>query len=326
MDQPPPDSRPAWKRSPVTGLLLAAATVLHLAAIIFPFVEMRYVATTYIYGLIPSAMMLLDYGMVVLAVLVVLFSIIFPFAKLVVLWLAWQARTPAPGLGRLVRVAEMLGRWSMLDIFLVLLLLAVTSGQILVATKPLVGMPCFLLGVLCTMTAGALLAGRWPGHAAPRLIPGRRSWFFLGLAALCMLGAQFVPVLRTDSFYVEDRDFSLFGVFMAMLHTENWGLAATIGGGLLLIPWLTWCAYAFALASGRTIALARQLALWSMLDVFGLALAIFVLESAKAVPSLLAPGAIALFLGVAMRPIALWLCRQRAVAEPIAGPAVENGR
>ncbi len=299
------------QRAPFAGLLLLAATGLHLAAIIFPFVEMRALLSTSTYGLIPSVLMLIDYGMVVLAVLVVVFSIIFPFAKLAVLWLAWNTAEPGPHLGRLVRIAEKLGRWSMLDVFLVLLLLAVTADQTLVATKPLIGMPCFLGGVLCTMSAGMILSGRWPAHDAPMLQPSLRSWSILAVVAMCMLGAQFVPVLRTESLLVADRDFSLFDIALAMLRTGNWGLAVAIGGGLLLLPWLTWGAYAYAMARGRSLAAAQGLACWSMLDVFGLALAIFVIESDNAVPSLLAPGAIALFLGVAMRPLALRLCRKK---------------
>lgn len=302
-------------RSTFPGLLLLVATALHIAAIVFPFVEMRALLSTSTYGLIPSVQMLLDSGMVVLAVLVVIFSIIFPFAKLLVLWAAWGAATPGPFLGRLVRLAESLGRWSMLDIFLVLLLLAVTTDQTLVATRPLIGMPCFLGGVLCSMTAGALLAGRWPRLPAPTLRPSRRSWFFLCLAALCMLGAQFVPVLRTDSLLVSDRTFSLVDIALAMARAGNWGMAAAIGGGLVLLPWLTLGAYAVALLRGRSTATAKHLAAWSMLDVFALALAIFVLESANAVPSLIAPGAVALFLGVAMRPLALWMCHQRIPLE-----------
>jgi uncharacterized paraquat-inducible protein A len=288
----------------------------HVAAIIFPFVEMRALLSTSTYGLIQSVLMLLDYGMVVLAVLVVFFSIVFPFAKLAVLWGAWNSAEPGPLLGRLGRLAENLGRWSMLDIFLVLLLLAVTADQTLVATRPLVGMPCFLGGVLCSMTAGTLLAGRWPPPQAPVLVRSSRSWLFLGVAAVCMVGAQFMPVLRTESLLVTDRDFSLFDIAWAMLRTGNWGLAAAIGGGLLLLPWLTWGAYAYALVTGRTVALARHLACWSMLDVFGVALAIFVIESANAVPSLIAPGAIALFLGVAMRPIALRLSARSRELQP----------
>lgn len=299
------------QRAPLAGLLLLAATGLHTAAIIFPFVEMRALLSTSTYGLIPSVLMLLDYGMAVLAVLVVVFSIIFPFAKLGVLWFAWNTPDPGPRLGRLVRLAETLGRWSMLDVFLVLLLLAVTAEQTLVATSPLIGMPCFLGGVLCTMSAGMLLAGRWPPHGAPGLRASARSWICLGLFAICLLGAQFVPVLRTESLLVTDRDFSLFDIARAMIRTGNWGLAAAIGGGLLLLPWLTWSAYAYAMVSGRSTALARQFACWSMLDVFALALAVFVIESANAVPSLIAPGAIALFLGVAMRPIVLRMCRSK---------------
>ncbi len=309
-------SDPARQRAPLAGLLLLAATILHVAAVIFPFVEMRALLSTSTYGLIPSVRMLIDYGMVTLAVLVVVFSIIFPFAKLLVLWRAWGVATPGPLLGRLVHLAEHLGRWSMLDVFLVLLLLAVTAGQTLVATKPLIGMPCFLGGVLCSMTAGVLLSRRWPARVAPRMQATWRTWILIVVAGLCLLAAQVVPVLATDSMLVEDRELSLFAIALAMYHNQSWALAAAVGGGLIILPWLTWLTFIVAIATGRPVGLGLAFARWSMIDVFGLALGIFLIESANAVPALMGPGAVALCLGVVVRLVALRLCREQPVPEP----------
>lgn len=295
-------------RAPLAGLLLFIATCLHIAAIIFPFVEMRALLSTTSYGLIPSVVMLMDYGMPVLAVLVVIFSIIFPFAKLAVLWTAWGIKTPGPILGWLVHKAENLGKWSMLDIFLVLLLLAVTFDQTLVATKPLIGMPCFLGGVLCSMSAGVLLAGRWPRAQAHYLQNSLRTWICMGIAGACLLAAQIVPLLRTDSILVTNQDFSIIDIALAMSDSQKWGLAGAIWVGLIVMPWLTWCLYGLALITGKSTHLAHDSARWAMLDVFALALAIFIIESANAVPAIMAPGAIALFLGVFMRPFLIRIC------------------
>lgn len=299
-------------RGRLAGTLLVLGTLLHLAAIIFPFVEMRTLLSTAVYGLIPSVVMLIDYGMVVLAVLVVAFSIVFPFAKLAVLWRAWSVEEPSPGLGRGVRFAEALGKWSMLDVFLVLLLLVVTHDRTLVATRPLLGVPCFLGGVVCTMWAGSLLAHRWPAPAvAPALARPRVRWLLLPAAA-ALACAQVLPLLETDSMLVSDRAFSLVGVVISLAASGSWGLMLAVAATLIVVPWLALAVHLRdagrpAEARGGLAAAVRH---WAMLDVFGLALAIFIVESANAVPSDLRAGAVALALAVILSLLAAWRLRR----------------
>jgi uncharacterized paraquat-inducible protein A len=92
-------ARSPGARPIVAGLLLILGTCLHIAALILPFVEMQVLLSTEVYGLIPSTILLLNWGMYGLAALVIAFSIVFPFAKLSILWTAWNARTATPWLG-----------------------------------------------------------------------------------------------------------------------------------------------------------------------------------------------------------------------------------
>ncbi|HEX3133069.1 MAG TPA: paraquat-inducible protein A [Planctomycetota bacterium] len=79
------------RRRPLIGGLLGLSLILNIAALCLPFVMVDAAGSDpYIYGLIGSVQMLLDSGMIALAVLVVAFSIVFPFAKLGMLsWLWW---------------------------------------------------------------------------------------------------------------------------------------------------------------------------------------------------------------------------------------------
>lgn len=299
---------------PLAGLLLLLASALHVAAIFVPFVEMRALVSTATYGLIPSVLMLLDYGMVVLAVLVIAFSIVFPFAKLTVLWRAWAVAAPSPGLGRVVRIAESLGKWSMLDVFLVLLLLVVTHDRTLVATRVLPGVPLFMGGVLCTMLAGEILARRWPWQPAPPTGGAASTTTvrgILGCLAVCLVGAQLMPLLQTDSALLSDRSFNLVQVAWALVAAQKWGMAAAVAATLLVLPWLALIAH--WLDAGRPPEQRRGadgLRRWTMLDVFGLALAIFIIESDSAVPSDLRLGAVALGAAIALSVLASWRLRR----------------
>lgn len=307
------EHRDPGPRRPFAGMLLLLATALHLAALVVPFVEMRTLLAKAVYGLIPSTIMLFENGMVVLAVLVIAFSIVFPFAKLAVLWRAWAVAAPSPGLGRVVRIAEALGKWSMLDVFLVLLLLVVTHDRTLVATRVLPGVPVFMGGVLCTMCAGMLLARRWPepvAEAAASAAPTGLLRGLLALLGLCLLGAQALPLLQTDSAVLSDRSFSLLQVAAVLADANRWGLAVAVAGTLVAIPWLVLVAHWWD--AGRPPAARRgadALRHWAMLDVFGLALAIFVIESDSAVPADLRQGAVALAGAVVLSVLIAWRLR-----------------
>ncbi|WP_426238916.1 paraquat-inducible protein A [Pararhizobium sp. DWP1-1-3] len=78
-------------------------------------------------------------GNQMLAIIVALFSIVFPFAKLV--GIAFEATAPANGKaadGMVARLLPLLGKWSMMDVMLVALVIfaAKTSGMAEAFTQP----------------------------------------------------------------------------------------------------------------------------------------------------------------------------------------------
>lgn len=134
-------------------MLVGAALVLLAAGIGLPLlhVDRLWVFTDSV-SLWQAIVVLYAEGEVVLAVLLTLFSIVFPAAKL--LGLLWLWRRPSP---RLLAVVEGLGRWSMMDVLVVALLIVSLKGSGLVNAASAPGVYCFAAAVALSMIGGRLV-------------------------------------------------------------------------------------------------------------------------------------------------------------------------
>ncbi len=94
-------------------------------------------------------------GQVLLFILLGLFSIIFPIAKIAVVLLA--ANRPDATVLRLLKWLNLLGKWSMLDVFVVAVLLATIKLGALATVEVHFGLYAFAASVLVTMVAAHLL-------------------------------------------------------------------------------------------------------------------------------------------------------------------------
>lgn len=274
------------RRLTVTALL-SVSLVCNTLVLFLPFMNLRQGIVSEPYNLFRSVEMLWASGIYVLAVLVVVFSVLFPFAKLGVL--AWVASSPTI-VGR-QRTAlywvERLGKWSMLDVFLVAIILALTSHQLFVGAEPLVGLTLFILAILLSMTAGEVLSSglHHPIKAREVAKAGGSGWT-LALAGAALGATILLPFLRIHDWRMLDHSYSIV-LLVPVLWIEGARLAAAlIAVFLVLAPIAVWGASAVAWwqyrrgrvgrAQVRWVPFAHR---WSMLDVFGLALTVFALES-----------------------------------------------
>jgi paraquat-inducible protein A len=275
---------PARRR--VIFALLAASLVCNAAAMLSPFMDLRVGAFSEPYSLTRSVKMMWSQGLYVLAVLVVGFSVFFPFAKIGVL--AWVAggRALDARRRRWLGVVEMLGKWSMLDVFLVCLILTLTSGQIMVGAKPLIGIPLFVAAIFLSMLSGELLTGalRHEVAASPHR-PSAQTGAYLLLQGIALLGTLTLPILRISDWKLADHTYSVLTVVPTLWAKNSPVSAVVVTAFLLLAPlvgWLAtlrhWWQQRADRPCTRSHALANLLQRWSMLDVFGLALAIFLIE------------------------------------------------
>lgn len=275
---------PARRR--VIFALLAASLVCNAAAMLSPFMDLRVGAFSEPYSLTRSVKMMWSQGLYVLAVLVVGFSVFFPFAKIGVL--AWVAggRALDARRRRWLGVVEMLGKWSMLDVFLVCLILTLTSGQIMVGAKPLIGIPLFVAAIFLSMLSGELITGalRHEVAASPHR-PSAQTGAYLLLQGIALLGTLALPILRISDWKLADHTYSVLTVVPTLWAKNSPVSAVVVTAFLLLAPlvgWLAtlrhWWQQRADRPCTRSHALANLLQRWSMLDVFGLALAIFLIE------------------------------------------------
>jgi len=141
-----------------TWALLAAATILYVPANLLPIMTTSSIFGTQSDTIMSGVIYLWDSGSWPLAVVVFVASIFVPLAKLVILaYLAWsvQRRSPfAPGDRlKLYRLVELVGRWSMLDVFVVALLAALVQLRSLAQIVPEAGATAFGAVVVLTMFA-----------------------------------------------------------------------------------------------------------------------------------------------------------------------------
>ena len=141
-----------------TWALLIASVCFYVPANGFPILSLTRLGAPQESTILGGAKELLEAGMWPLALLVFCASILVPTLKLVALtWMLvathrgsdWQLRRRT----RLYRTVEVIGRWSMIDVFMLAILVALVRMGILAEVQPRVGAACFAAVVILTMVA-----------------------------------------------------------------------------------------------------------------------------------------------------------------------------
>ena len=86
-----------------------------------------------------------------LAAVLFFFSIVFPFIKLAALLVIWFVRLPAEKRQELLHWLGILGKWSMLDVFVVAILIVLVKLGPLAKVEPRVGVYVFAAAILFSM-------------------------------------------------------------------------------------------------------------------------------------------------------------------------------
>lgn len=145
------------------------ALIFYIPANVFPFMTMELYGSRNTATIWDGITSLVDAGSWTVAIIVFLASIIIPFLKLTVLfYLALTAKSGKhPRLKtQLFVITDHLGRWSMLDIFLLAVLVALMKLGTWTSVQPELGSLMFALVVVFTMLASASFDSRllWQGE------------------------------------------------------------------------------------------------------------------------------------------------------------------
>ena len=288
--------RRAW----LIPVMLVAALSLQIAALCVPFIEMSmFIKGTTVYGLLTSIHLMWIGGLYVIAILIISFSVVFPFLKLVGLTMAWMVLPPGRFRSSLIRVLGMLGKWSMMDPFCVILVVALASDQWAVGADTQIGIYCFLCAVVLSMTLSMMMMHcdrkMNPAPAAKSAAQFRISqkvgWegsivpIALVISMVALYFALSLPFLEIDQFLLKSNSFGIFELCVALWKDNHIALALLAWTGLLIVPvatilfeWWFWLSHATPdghIAHRRFVDTLYE---WSMLDVFSLSLVLFLLE------------------------------------------------
>ena len=96
-------------------------------------------------------------GLYAIAVLIVAFSLTFPFVKIGMLLCVLWIPTTRSGRHKVLGTLKQLGRWSLLDVFVVLLIMVLSADQFFVGAKPEIGVTLFLAAIFGSMIVCELL-------------------------------------------------------------------------------------------------------------------------------------------------------------------------
>jgi len=161
----------ARKSNERSAALLLAAAILYVPANWFPIFYIDLLGQTESDTILQGIVELVGSGMAFVGLIVFFASIMVPLLKilglfglLVVIGRGGQGRRS--GRTRLYRVIEQVGRWSMIDVFVVSLLISLVQFGALASFRPGQGAACFACVVILTMLAAQSFDPRtiWDGE------------------------------------------------------------------------------------------------------------------------------------------------------------------
>lgn len=146
-------------------MLTIAALILYFPANLYPILTMTYLGRTTENTIFSGVMNLYSDGMLGLAALVFFVSIVIPFVKIIALLYLLLFAQHTAWLSKKRQVAllhwvDKLGPWSMLDVFLVAVLVALVKLQDLARVEPGPGVVAFAGVVITTLIASQIFDTR----------------------------------------------------------------------------------------------------------------------------------------------------------------------
>lgn len=264
-------------------VLLGLAAALLLVGQILPGVTIHFVVREpERYSVMGGVIDLWQVGNEALAVILFSFSVVFPVVKLVALAILWFRPLPEARRARWCHALKALGKWSMLDTFVVILLVGTVQLSRLVTivkTNPEPAVYAFgaaiLLSIGLTFRVASLAAPRDEGVESRAGLDLPLGFAALGAAA-CLVAALVFPVMRVEKKGIE-HVYSIVEGTLALDQGLEPLLALTLALLVVLLP------LAFLIGIGvlcirprgatpRTLARLVALERWAMADVFVLAL------------------------------------------------------
>jgi paraquat-inducible protein A len=147
---------PKLKNNRNAAVLSLFALAALTTGILLPFISMSNLGDTRSFSLLGGIRELFDRGNFLLASILLIFSVIFPYAKLAAILIATSrlSHLSMKTRHRLHQIAQFTGRYSLLDLLVVAIIIVVVRFQGLAEAKALPGTAFFALAVFLSIAAG----------------------------------------------------------------------------------------------------------------------------------------------------------------------------
>lgn len=153
--------RPLWRRirlrhNGLAAVLCVLALVVLTVAIFLPFVSMTKLGTERVFSLVGGIAELFRGGQVFIGLVLFVFSVVFPYAKLVALLVATSSLVSlsATARKRLHHLAVITGKYSLLDILVVALMIILVKFKNLAEVRAMPATVLFCVAVFLSIAAG----------------------------------------------------------------------------------------------------------------------------------------------------------------------------
>lgn len=141
-----------------TLALVITAILFYIPANLYPIMTTTLLNEKTSSTILSGVVLFVEHGSYFVAFVIFSASIMIPIAKmLIILWLCYatskQSRLSKPELTRLYRATELIGKWSMVDIFVVAVLVALVHITGIMMVEPGAAAQAFAVVVILTMVA-----------------------------------------------------------------------------------------------------------------------------------------------------------------------------
>ena len=148
--------RKRLRHNGLSAVLAITALVLLAVAIVTPFVAMTNMGAVRQFSLIGGILELYRVGNTLIATVLLVFSVIFPFAKLLALLAATSSLAPISlqGRRRLHTIATVTGKYSLLDLVVIALVIILVKFKGIAEASALPGTTLFCIAIFLSMASG----------------------------------------------------------------------------------------------------------------------------------------------------------------------------
>jgi len=237
------------------------------------------------YSVLGGLINLVDQGAFFMALLVFAFSVAFPLGKLTVLLLLYLKVEVQTSADRTLKVLELLGKWSMFDLFVIAATFSAANLEIINEVGIRWGIYVYGLSIVLSMIATMLISWKLTdpltnigdGFHRDLLIKAAHASAFI----LFAVGIS-IPLAEVEKWLFWQQAYSLLGALPAFVNEGEWVMPLVLLVFVFILPVIRFGSLALcqwqSAPSEAMVLFAQFIDKWAMFDVYILAMLIVLIK------------------------------------------------